>query len=300
MNLGICNWSSLYKFTDQDLLTEGFDKIHQNFNCFNTLKIYLGKRSSKTYSIQDVDTTKMRLVDIAKLQEYTSIFSAIKSFSTIIIVCHSTHREKSNYWNKECTDEDMKNEEDEFADLADYLRTFPDKLFILQNWESDNYKDNTELATKNMIRWIKHRQEGIDRFRKLPTNKGSYDNVYHAIEVNRVLQSTSIIYDVIPRVRVDLVSYSCYETQEHPELFEKAVQLILQSIHRERNYCNGVPKCLDRFPVPLYIGEFGVNHNKRKSFHVAQTLYNVISISRSYGLPYANFWNLYNNQLCNN
>lgn len=301
MNIGICNWSSLYQFTHSDLLSEGFKTISDKFKHFTTLKIYLGKRSSKTYRFKDVDTTKMKLVDIAKLPEYTAIFSAYRSpFSTIIIVCHSTHREKSNYWNTECTDEDMKNEEDEFADLANYLRTFTDKTFILQNWESDNYKNKTELATKNMIRWIKHRQEGIDRFRKNPSNNGTYDNVFHAIEVNHIFSENTVIHDVIPHVRIDLVSYSCYDTQQNSLQFEKAIQFILSSIHRERNYCKGVPKCLNRFPVPLYIGEFGVSHKHRRSFEVTNILYQVIKISRHYKLPYVNFWNLYNNEPENN
>ena len=45
-SLGICNWSSLYKFTDKNLLEEGNMVINNNFKCFNTIKIYLGKRSS--------------------------------------------------------------------------------------------------------------------------------------------------------------------------------------------------------------------------------------------------------------
>lgn len=291
MNLGICNWSGLYKFTEYDLLSEGCLALEQFYN-FNTLKIYLGRRSSRIYRIK-TDTTAMRLVDIAKMREYTSIFSQKKSYQTIIIVCHSTHRDKSNYWNTECLDEDMKKEEDEFDELANYLRSF-DKTFILQNWESDNYKVKTDISTNNMIRWIKHRQAGIDRFRKF--NGGTYDNVFHAIEVNHIFSEHTVIHDVIPHVRIDLVSYSCYDTQKNPVYFEQAIQLILRSINRTRNYCNGVPRCLDRFPVPLYIGEFGVSHTDHKSFEVINILYNVISISSKYNLPYANFWNLYNNE----
>lgn len=294
MQLGICNWSSLYKFTKHDLLTEGCKVIKDKFNKFSTLKIYLGKRSSKTYDIKDVDTSKLTLVEIAKLEVYTKVFLNIQ-FNTIIIVCHSTHRSKSNYWNTDLTQDDLKNEEDQFNDLATYLRTF-DKTFILQNWESDNYKDDTDISSRNMIKWIKYRQAGIDRFRKNPNNNGSYDNVFHAIEVNRIYQKNTVIHKVIPHVRIDLVSYSCYDTQKNPENFEKAIKLILSSINRTRNYSKGIPKCLDRFLVPLYIGEFGLSHKNKKSFQVMNTLYNIITISSQYNLPYANFWNLYNNE----
>jgi hypothetical protein len=293
MELGICNWSSLYKFTNYDLLTEGCKVVKEHFNKFKTLKIYLGKRSSKIYNIKDVDTSKLTLVEISKLEVYTNLFLD-KQFNTIIIVCHSTHRPKSNYWNTELTQDDLKNEEDQFNNLANYLRTF-NKTFILQNWESDNYKDNTDVSTRNMIKWIKHRQAGIDLFRK-NSNNGTYDNVFHAIEINRIYQKDSVIHKVIPHVRIDLVSYSCYDTQQNPENFEKAIKLILGSINRNRNYSKGVPKCLDRLPVPLYIGEFGLSHKNKKSFQIMNTLYNIITISRKYNLPYANFWNLYNNE----
>lgn len=294
MDFGICNWSALYKFTEYDLLTEGCKVISNNKFKFNTLKIYLGKKSSKTYDIKDIDTTKLSLVEIAKLPQYTFLFSS-KQFNTIIIVCHSTHRKKSNYWNTELTDDDIKNEEDQFHELATYLRTF-NKIFILQNWESDNYKDKTDIATKNMIKWIKHRQSGIDRFRKYPNNIGSYDNVFHAIEVNHIFKEDTVIHKVIPYVNIDLVSYSCYDTQKNQEAFEKAINIILGSINRNRNYCKGVPKCLNRFPVPLYIGEFGVSHKNKKYFQVMNILYNIVTISKKYNLPYVNFWNLYNNE----
>ena len=294
MNLGICNWSSLYQFTEYNLLTEGCLHL-RSFTTFNTLKIYLGKRSSKTYRIKDVDTTSMKLVDIAKLPCYTGIFSEIRSqFSTIIIVCHSTHRTKSNYFNTDCTDDDMRCEENEFHELAMYLRTF-DKTFILQNWESDNYKDKTPLSTKNMIRWAKHRQAGVDRYRKY--DGGRNDNVFHAIEVNHIFHPHTVIHDVIPHLRIDLVSYSCYDTQENPVYFEQAIRGMLQLINRERNYCNGVPQCVQsRFPVPLYIGEFGVSHHNHTREDVAKVLQDVITISKAYKLPYVNFWNLYNNE----
>lgn len=294
MNLGICNWSSLYKFTDEDLLSEGCKVITNKFN-FKTIKIYLGKRSAKIYSIKDINTEVMTLVDIAKLPVYSKIFFN-KQIKTVIIVCHSTHRSKSNYWNNELTPFDLEQEENQFHDLATYLRTFPKKTFILQNWESDNYKHKTSISTKNMIRWIKHRQAGVDRFRKIPSNNGTYDNVFHAIEVNKIFDKDSVIHKVIPYVYIDFVSYSCYDSQQNPEKFENAINIILGSINRNRNYCKGIPKCLEKFPVPLYIGEFGVSHKNKKSFQVMNTLYEVITISRKYNIPYANFWNLYNNE----
>lgn len=299
MNLGICNWDSLYKFTKYDLLTEGRMQLQKHqFHQFNTLKIYLGKRSSKLYHINDVDTSKMRLIDIAKLPTYTNIFSEEQYsvfnsepfFSTIIIVCHSTHRTKSSYFNTEFTDEDKIHEENEFHELATYLRTFTTKTFILQNWESDNYKEKTPVATTNMIKWAKARQAGIDRYRN--TNGGVEDNVFHAIEVNRIFAEHTVIYDVIPFLRIDLVSYSCYDTQQRPESFEKAINIILHHMNRYE-----VPKCVqDRFPVPLYIGEFGLSHHNHTPEHLEATFRSVINLSKQYKLPYVNFWNLYNNE----
>lgn len=302
-SLGICNWSSLYKFTNNTLLEEG-EKVLESFKCFDTIKLYLGKRSKTTYGLP-VSVSGKSLREIAELSHYTNVFKN-SQFRTIILVCHSTYREKSNYWNEYFTEEDKKRECQEFNDLSMYLRTFTDKVFIIQNWESDNYKVRTPEATRRMIEWIKARQDGIDMYRKDIVSKYDPkrynivpfdDNVFHAVEVNRVKERDTVVYDVLPHIRVDLVSYSCYETQTNNNDFNTAIKAILSRVDRRRNYTGGqVPYCLNRFSSPLYIGEFGLSHLGVDKEYVLNTIKNVISVANSYRLPYVNFWNLYNNE----
>lgn len=301
--MGICNWSGLYKFTDNNLLQEG-EKVLRNFKCFDTIKLYLGKRSSSTYKLP-VSVDNMSLVEIAKLPYYNSIFKN-HQFNNIILVCHSTHRKKSNYWNDDFTENDKKMECKEFHDLSTYLRTFTNKVFILQNWESDNYKRRTKDASDRMIQWIKARQSGVDVYRKELVKNYDVkkypvvefnDNVFHAIEVNRVKEANTITYEVLPYIRVDLISYSCYETQENSQHFHKAINIILSKIDRRRNYTGGsVPSCLSRFSSPLYIGEFGLSHTERSEEYILSVIKHLIRTANNYKLPIINFWNLYNNE----
>ena len=300
-SLGICNWSSLYRFTNKNLLEEGNIVINNNFKCFNTIKIYLGKRSSRIYGFNESVSGK-KLVEIAQMEYYKNLFSN-SSFSTIILVCHSTHHSRSNYWNDSFTEEDKTKEIQEFNDLSMYLRTFLKKTFILQNWESDNYKNKSPNSTQRMIEWITARQDGIDLYRKqfVYIKYGFVqlfgDNVFHAIEVNKVKDDNSCVYKVLPYIRVDLISYSCYETQQNSQEFEHAVKIILDRIDRRRDYTNGqIPPCLKNFPVGLYIGEYGLSNKHFDENMVINTLNNVYRVGCKYRLPYINFWNLYNNE----
>ena len=291
LSLGICNWGSLYQFSNKSLLEEGHNIISNEYKMFDTLKIYMGKRIHKIYGISYVKG--MTLLDIAKLPEYINVLTS-SMYKNIIIVCHSTHREKSNYWNEEFTSIDKINEENEFNDLAMFLRNIKNTTFILQNWESDNYRLVNNDVSIRMISWIKSRQSGIDRYRK--NNIIIEDNVFHAIEINRI-GVHKMITDIIPHIRIDLVSYSCYDSQENPVLFENNIKYILSQIKRERNYTfKQIPECLKRFRVPLYIGEFGLSHNNNYENHIINTLNNVFHTSSKYELPFINFWNLYNNE----
>jgi hypothetical protein len=300
-SLGICNWSSLYKFTYKNLLEEGAIVINNNFKCFNTIKIYLGKRSQMIYGFEE-DVSGKSLLEIAKLPHYEKIFSS-PNFSTVIIFCHSTHHKKSNYWNTIFTDEDRKREIDEFNKLSMHLRRFLSKIFILQNWESDNYRHKSKDATQRMIEWVTARQEGVDIFRKSNVYikydmvQPFCDNVFHGFEINRVKDNNSCIYEVVPHIRVDLISYSCYETQQNKDEFEYAINIILSKINRNRKYTKGgVPPCLDIFQSPLYIGEFGLSNSHYQDSVVIHTLNNIYEIASKYHFPYINFWNLYNNE----
>lgn len=113
-------------------------------------------------------------------------------------------------------------ETDEIADLVAYLAgTYPDKNFIIKNWEGDwqlqeNY-DIQGVPTPERIQefseWMQARQAGVVQGRGRARPPGS---IQHAIEFNLLSRSVrdvpGVLHDVVRDVESDLVSYSSWET----------------------------------------------------------------------------------------
>jgi hypothetical protein len=138
----------------------------------------------------------------------------------------------------------------EFENLALYLyRTYHDsgKTFYISNWEGDNavycsdaYGYATNAATRSSCNssyptsydgvpnpdtgmqglqdWLNARQSGIAAARSQAASEGIASvTVYHTPEINivRALQAAgleSVLYNVLPNVHPDAVSYSSYES----------------------------------------------------------------------------------------
>jgi len=73
-----------------------------------------------------------------------------------------------------------------------------------------------------MIFWLQARQNGVTKARnqwKLEGGNTATGNVFHAAEVNLVLQCVrktckKMIQSVVPKVSLDMVSYSAYDSQK--------------------------------------------------------------------------------------
>lgn len=147
---------------------------------------------------------------------------------------------------------------EEFAELTyELYREYAGsgKRFILSNWEGDNavycgaayryaaepefrdacdaaypeyYGGNTGPADSivAMRQWFMARWEGIEQGRQRARSKGYRGvGVYSAPEISmvRALQAAglpSVLYDVIPHVPFDYISYSAWESINRPELAE--------------------------------------------------------------------------------
>ena len=110
----------------------------------------------------------------------------------------------------------------EIAELVAYLaEEYPDKEFILKNWEGDwqlqgNYDINgipTPERIDEFIEWMHARQAGVVQGRQRAGVAGS---IQHAIEFNALSKSVrdrpGVLRDVVRQVESDLVSYSSWET----------------------------------------------------------------------------------------
>lgn len=268
--LGICNWDSVHKFNGEDILKRGVDKI-KGLNC-NHIKVYIGKKTKNTYNLYDVKDNAT-LLDLVKHPSYKYVIS---NFQTIVFVAFSTFKSDDKYWREQFSEQDKKMEYEEMGNFCQYLsKNYPDKQFIIQNWESDwcisDHKQQDYSA--NMIKWLNVRGEAVRNF--------SNDNVKYAVEVNHVLKTLykgeqSALTQLIPYVKVDYISYSAYDSQNN--YFEECLKLI-------KSYCNNV-----------YIGEFGINQLSCTEKQIKDLINNTYNVASRNQCDYIFIWQLYNNE----
>ena len=206
----------------------------------------------------------------------------------------------------------------EYSDFTLYLyETYrgTHKRFILSNWESDNeiycgaaYAYATDPATraacnaryqsayegsrspdeaiKGMMLWFQSRQQGIDDGRNRALSRGiGGKRVYSAPEfcIVRALHNAgfkSVLYDVLPFVAFDYVSYSSYESINQADL-EKALMADLNTIQAVVG-SNAIILGEAGFARSVWMPEGAVARTDR-----------VINVAVSWGVSYFFQWNMY-------
>ena len=204
----------------------------------------------------------------------------------------------------------------EYSDLTLYLyQTYQhtNKRFIISNWESDNdiycgqaghyatdtafrsFCNNTYLLTYGntspadsllgMKLWFQAREQGIEdgRNRALALGIGGM-RVYFAPEVSitRCLHDAglqSVLYDVVPNVKFDYVSYSAYESMSMPD----PRTALLQDLETIQDVAGSSAVLIGE----MMISSHGVDTND------PQTLRQVMDAALAWGVPYLIYWNLY-------
>jgi hypothetical protein len=172
--------------------------------------------------------------------------------------------------------------------------------FILQNWEGDwRYRggfhetwsptpEGREALAARMARWLAARQRGVDRARARFGGAARL-RVAHAAEVNRVRDLDrgipTVAGDVLPRVTLDLVSYSCYDALATPLSLAKAVATIRR--HARTGPLFG--------PGAVMLGEIGLPENDRPE-GIAGRWDGWLGVALALDLPYVVQWQLYCNE----
>ena len=192
-------------------------------------------------------------------------------------------------WCVSFTPDDAIIEEREFAGLtAHFLRAFSgtEKTFLLEHWEGDwaarcGSYDGTKPADPRvqarMVAWLAARQRGVDSARAawcearnaadsaapaLDCSNGRAIHaaagvtVLHASEVNLVLSSMESgfpnnILEVVPKVALDALSYSSYDTQWLNPQFADALDFIAS--HHNRTTASP--------PAAVWVAEYGLALN---------------------------------------
>ena len=279
----------------QDFLNEGADAVLALGA--HTIKVWFSRAAEKYPYNSDWPERFESLVEMAEHPHYQTLFE--KPFRVIVLLVYALGRPE-HYWRDGVTDEQLADETRQFAALTRHLLTTyagSDKTFILQHWEGDwairgaydRELNPTPTAIAGMARWLNARQAGVDEARAALGDAGVA--VYHAAEVNLVARGMDhgqpcVTNRVLPHTRLDLVSYSAYDTAAQPgDAFRRALDYIARHMP-------------DRAPFGdrnIYIGEYGWPANDAPGKH-RRAVRNVIRTAREWGCPYTLYWQLYCNE----
>ncbi len=299
--IGVTHVSGAYHLTEKDFLAEGADQILALGS--RVIKLYLtvppaSNPARRAYPFNSQWPRTRTLVELARTPYFRYVFN--KPFTTYILTTYAAGRGE-HYWREGVTDAQASDEQRQLYQLARHLLTAyrgTGKTFVLQHWEGDwairggfdPKTDPTPRAVEGMIRWLGARQAGVDRARAELGQDGV--RVFHAAEVNLVKIALrdgrpTVSNQVLPHTRVDLVSYSAWDTQGDPQEFRAALDYIARQVP-------------DRAPFGhrnVYVGEFGLPENDRPLPEVQRTVRNVLSTALDWGCPYVVYWQLYCNEL---
>lgn len=225
----------------------------------------------------------------------------------------------------------MTEERRQFRDLAGYFLTdprFAGKTFMLQHWEGDwalrrGYGDSKapRSAVLGMREWLQARQDGVSEARE--ANPGSSVRVYCAVELNKVAQARqyasdapadpdedptaanasyipTVANDVLPFVRMDLVSYSSYDTVTASLPWGADWEFRGALAYIKEKAWDGGPFGRDC----LYIGEFGWPENftdpgtggRLSSTDLRNGIRNTVRTALDERVRWLFYWQLYDNE----
>ncbi len=302
--VGVTHVAGRYHLTGKDFLNEGADQILALGS--RVIKVWfwagVSGRVPESYPYNSQWPKAESLVAGAQTPYFKDLFR--KPFTTYILVVASLGRDEA-YWRKGITDAQKKDEQRQFYELTKYLLTQyrgTGKTFVLQHWEGDwlvrgNYKGDREPASAalaNMVEWLNARQAGVNQARQEVGQQGVH--VYHAAEVNRVVQSMrtgfpNLVNKVLPHTHLDLVSYSAWDSAtEHysdPSILRDALDFIAAN----------APDSADFGNRNVYVGEFGMPENIYPLEQIRTAIPNAVQTGLDWGCPYIVYWQLYCNEL---
>lgn len=305
--LGATHMNGQYYLTDEPFIIEGARKVNELG--YGVLKLWFykdnGNQRGYKYNSDWGLTRSMTLEELARHPYYREVFDMDFSVFTLNI------KEGLHPASIEEQQARLKQVQAEFYSLTKYLlETYQDReiTFILSNWEGDwamrggtskvsgwskeNIPDDAPIRVANMISWVKARQAGVDQARRdSPTSKCK---VYNAIEVNKVFDGVidgmpTITTDVLPQVKVDMVSWSAYDGKSPDGVkMYRGIEYIRQHMN-PTDYMKG--------EKVVFIGEINQHENVdgRTKESVTEFCDLIMGVYLAQNIPYVIYWELYSN-----
>ena len=200
--LGVAHYGGKYSLTDEPYLLEGAKTLERLG--FGVIKLWFNVRALDGYGYHSAWNLSRdaKMVDLAQHPYFLESFRM--PFSTFVLEATPFGTQGAKVWLED--DAFFAETEKQTYDLARYfLETFRDRdvTFIIQNWEGDwMTRDPTADGGYSMVpasdwprrfaglqRWFEIRQKAVARARlDVPNSRA---RVLHAVEVNRVLETSS-------------------------------------------------------------------------------------------------------------
>ncbi|MFM1996441.1 MAG: hypothetical protein RLZZ111_828 [Planctomycetota bacterium] len=290
-----------YRFTSEPLLVETAEAIRAMGS--DTIKFHLWPGYGGAQgNVEEPRPGIQSLVELAR-DEPAHRRVLDMPFSRILLWAHTFHKQGSpDMWRKGLSDAAAEAERHEIYDLACHLlRTYSGsgKTFYIGHWEGDGWLRGTvdaandarvdEVACQGMADWLTVRQRAVDDAKRDTPHEGVA--LWHYTEVNHVKLAMqgrpALVNRVLPRVPVDLVSYSCYDTQQDPALLKAALSFIETQLPPK-------PGIAGR---RVFIGEYGFPADRFPPPEQDRLSRQVIKAGLEWGAPLILYWELYNNEL---
>ncbi|HNY85704.1 MAG TPA: hypothetical protein PKN23_04335 [Candidatus Hydrogenedentes bacterium] len=294
--IGVTHTAGAYNLgeTKRDFLGQGADEILALGA--KTIKVWFTNPQGSYPFNSDWPASFDSLTAMAKHPHYADLFA--KPFKTFVLTVYALGRPE-HYWTRGITPEQETDEERQFYELTRFLlETYSGtgKTFVLQHWEGDwairgGYDpeaDPTPEAAEGMVGWLAARQRGVERAR---VEVGAQDvQVWHAAEVNLVLRSLdqgkpNVVNRVLPRAKLDLVSYSAWDAMPGKGDLRRALDYIAAQ----------APDSAAFGARNVYLGEFGWPENDGLEKH-REIVRSAVETALDWGCPWIIYWQLFCNE----
>lgn len=301
--IGSTHVRGCYYFGNKDFLNEGADRLLEMGTRVIKVWFYNGEETPDVMYPYNSNWPKVNtLVEGAKLSYWKELFD--KPFTTYILQVMAMNK-PDYYWLEEITADDIRDEEQQFYELAKHFLTSyknTGKTFIFSHHEGDWHLkgrpdinlETPEIHLKNMVKWLQARQNGVNRARAEIGMDGV--RVFNAAEVVNVVKSmkegqANMVNAVIPHVKLDLIAYSAWDSTViggiHPD----------DEITQALDYIANNAQKSDYFgDKNVFISEFCLPENDSTAEQTLKLTRNVVEKGLAWGCPYVVYWQLYCNE----
>lgn len=297
--LGTQTIGAKYRFSRDDVLLETARAIREMGS--NILKISVEENYTRQYlGIERNDRISTPVELVRDHPSYRAVLAM--PFHYILLWVYPF---RTGWWADGLSSSEREATYQQLYDLTAYLlKEFSGsgKTFYLGHWEGDwhlhpNYdpsKDPSDTAIQGMIDWLNARQEAIEDAKKAVRHRGV--QVYGYTEVNLVQKALkggkTLTNDVLPKTRVDFVSYSSYDSlNPDPTVLKSQLGAALDHIEKKLPPKRGIRS------KRVFIGEYGFPRQFHTPEAQAELSKTVARVAVEWGCPFALYWQMYCNEV---